>query len=75
MAETATTDFNARMYTTHGVKKNQGKWARVNNQVALTYTEGKGDNERVVGYVEQPTAYKRKNRALDRLTVLLFGKS
>ena len=25
--------------------------------------------------VEQPTAYKRKNRALDRLTVLLFGKS
>lgn len=50
MAETATTDFNARMYTTHGVKKNQGKWARVNNQVALTYTEGKGDNERVVGY-------------------------
>ena len=50
MAETATTDFNGRMYTTHGVKKNQGKWARVNNQVALTYTEGKGDNERVVGY-------------------------
>ena len=26
-------------------------------------------------HVEQPTAYKRKNRALDRLTVLLFGKS
>ena len=25
-------------------------------------------------HVEQPTAYKRKNRALDRLTVLLFGK-
>ena len=25
--------------------------------------------------VEQATAYKRKNRALDRLTVLLFGKS
>ena len=25
--------------------------------------------------IEQPTAYKRKNRALDRLTVLLFGKS
>ena len=24
--------------------------------------------------IEQPTAYKRKNRALDRLTVLLFGK-
>ena len=24
--------------------------------------------------VEQTTAYKRKNRALDRLTVLLFGK-
>ena len=26
-------------------------------------------------HVEQPTAYKRKNRALDRLTVLLFGKA
>ena len=25
--------------------------------------------------IEQPTAYKRKNRALDRLTVLLFGKN
>ena len=25
--------------------------------------------------VEQPTVYKRKNRALSRLTVLLFGKS
>ena len=25
--------------------------------------------------VEQPIAYKRKNRALNRLTVLLFGKS
>ena len=50
MTETATTDFNARMFTTHGVKKNQGKWARVNNRVALTYTEGKGDDERVVGY-------------------------
>ncbi len=26
-------------------------------------------------HIEQPTAYKRKNRALDRLTVLLFGKN
>ncbi len=26
-------------------------------------------------HIEQPTAYKRKNRALDRLVVLLFGKS
>lgn len=26
-------------------------------------------------HIEQPTAYKRKNRAPDRLTVLLFGKS
>ncbi len=25
--------------------------------------------------IEQPTVYKRKNRALSRLTVLLFGKS
>ncbi len=26
-------------------------------------------------HIETPSAYKRKNRALDRLTVLLFGKS
>ena len=26
-------------------------------------------------HIEQPTDYKRKNRALDRLTVLLFGKN
>ena len=26
-------------------------------------------------HIEQSSAYKRKNRALDRLTVLLFGKS
>ena len=50
MAETAAADMNARMFTTHGVKKNQGKWARVNNRVALDYTEGKGENERIVGY-------------------------
>ena len=26
-------------------------------------------------HIEQSSAYKRKNRALDRLTVLLFGKA
>lgn len=39
---------NGRVYTTHGVKKNQGMLANVNGQPALCYTEGKDNN--VVGY-------------------------
>lgn len=37
---------------------------------------GSGTAEYIAGYlgVEQATAYRRRNRALDRLTVLLFGK-
>ncbi len=38
------------MYTTHGRRKKQGKWARVNDQVVLAYFEGTGENERLVGY-------------------------
>ena len=38
----------ARVYTTHGKKKNQGKLAIVNGQMALCYTEGK--DEEVVAY-------------------------
>ena len=41
---------NARVYTTHGKKKNQGMLAIVNHKMALTYTEGKGDNLQVVAY-------------------------
>lgn len=41
-------DTNSRVYTTHGKKKNQGKLAIVNDQVALCYTEGK--DEDVVAY-------------------------
>ena len=37
---------------------------------------GAGAVERVADYfsIERTSAYKRKNRAIDRLTVLLFGK-
>ena len=42
------TCINSRIYTTHGKKKNQGKLAIVNDQVALCYTEGK--DEAVVAY-------------------------
>lgn len=38
----------SRVYTTHGKKKNQGKLAIVNAQLALCYTEGK--DEEVVAY-------------------------
>ncbi len=50
MAETATTDKNARMYTTHGVKKNQGQLAIVNRKMALAYVEKTGGIDRLVGY-------------------------
>lgn len=50
MEEAVASDVNARMFTTHGKKKNQGKWARVNNRIALAYTEGRGKHERIVGY-------------------------
>lgn len=50
MSERSKTGNSTRMYTTHGAKKNQGKWARVNRKVALVYTEGQGDNEKVVAY-------------------------
>lgn len=39
---------NPRVYTTHGKKKNQGKLAFVNEQLALCYTEG--EDEEVVAY-------------------------
>jgi len=45
------------------------------------YGNGKGYGCNAVYYIaeelkiETPTVYKRKNRALDRLVVLLFGKS
>lgn len=42
--------IDARMYTKHGAKKNQGKWALVNNRPALTFTEGQDEAEKVVGY-------------------------
>ena len=50
MLESKTTQDSARVYTTHGVKKNQGVLAIVNNRMALAYTEGKGKDQRIVGY-------------------------
>lgn len=50
MVEIEKSDFDARMYTTHGSRKNMGKWARVNNKVALVFTKGKGVDEKIVGY-------------------------
>ena len=50
MTDTATTDNNARIYTTHGVKKNQGQLAMVNRKVALAYVEKTGGIDRLVGY-------------------------
>lgn len=39
---------NSRIITTHGKKKNQGKLAIVNNELALCYTEGQ--DEIIVAY-------------------------
>ncbi len=50
MALPTESQTEARMYTRHGAKKNQGKWALVNNRPALTFTIGKDENEQVVGY-------------------------
>lgn len=41
---------DSRMYTKHGIKKNQGKWAVVNDKPALTFTENRNGTEKVVGY-------------------------
>ena len=48
MEESAKDQNKARMFTQHGLKKNRGKWARVNNKPALTFTVG--ETEEVVGY-------------------------
>ena len=50
MAEPAKIDNSARMYTTHGVKKNQGQLAIVNRKMALAYVENKQGQDRLIGY-------------------------
>lgn len=50
MAEPAKIDNSARMYTTHGVKKNQGQLAMVNRKVALAYIERQQGQDRLIGY-------------------------
>ena len=40
-----------------------------------TYGSSAAEHIAVYFNIEQSSAYRRKNRALDRLTVLLFGKS
>ena len=49
MAETKLKD-EARIYTMHGKRKNQGKLAMVNGKVVLAYTEGSGAAETITGY-------------------------
>ena len=49
MEERASVD-SGRMYTTHGKKKLQGVWMKVNDVPSLTFTSGKGDEMEVVGY-------------------------
>ena len=44
---------NARVYTTHGKKKNQGMLAIVNSKMALAYTDGKGQSIIAYTYVEE----------------------
>ena len=50
MANTSTTDKNARMYTTHGAKRNQGQLAMVNQKIALAYVERLQGRDHLVGY-------------------------
>ena len=50
MADTSTTDKNARMYTTHGAKRNQGQLAMVNQKMALAYIERLQGRDQLVGY-------------------------
>lgn len=65
MEETAASDANARMFTTHGKKKNQGKWARVNNRIALAYTEGRGEHERMDDVQAPPPGTLGEIRGVD----------
>lgn len=50
MEEPKTVVEKARVFATHGRKKNQGMLAMVNRKMALTYTEGTGENLEVVSY-------------------------
>ncbi len=50
MAEISAPEKNARMYTTHGVKKNQGQLAIVNRKIALAYVENRHGQEHLIGY-------------------------
>lgn len=59
MEEPKTVAEKARVYTTHGAKKNQGMLAIVNCKVALAYTIGTGDNLQVVAYTYVDELMKR----------------
>ena len=59
MEEPKTVAEKARVYTTHGVKKNQGMLAMVNSKMALTFTEGKGENLQVIAYTYVDELMKR----------------
>ncbi len=59
MEEPKTVAEKARVYTTHGVKKNQGMLAMVNCKMALAYTIGTGENLQVVAYTYVEELMKR----------------
>ena len=49
----------ARVYTTHGKKKNQGMLAVINSKMALAYTEKQGEKMKIVGYTPVEEILKR----------------
>lgn len=59
MEEPKTVAEKARVYTTHGVKKNQGMLAMVNRKMALAYTVGTGENLQIVAYTYVDELMKR----------------
>ena len=47
-----------------------GRW-----KTCLLYTSNAADDVADYFQIERASAYRRKNRALERLTILLFGKA
>ncbi|MBM7561509.1 hypothetical protein [Fusibacter tunisiensis] len=58
---------NSRVITTNGKRKNQGKVAIVNDQLALCYTEGQ--DEKIVAYTPLSEIMKISCRVLPRYKI------
>lgn len=48
MTKCEESQIESRMYTTHGKKKNMGKWYKMDNRPVLAFTTG--EDEKVIGY-------------------------